>query len=118
MEKVFESEYRFLCILWENQPIKSSDLVKRCNEALGWKKSTTYTVIKKLISKEIVENKDTIVRALVEKEEVDRIQSNELYETRYKGNIPAFFAAFLQDKKLTKNDVTKIKKIIEESYEE
>ena len=70
MEKVYEGEYRFLNILWENEPISSPKLVQLCNERLGWKKSTTYTVIKKLIDKGIVKNENTIVSALVTKEEV------------------------------------------------
>jgi len=75
MEKIFESEYRFLCILWENEPIASPQLVKLCNEELGWKKSTTYTVIKKLSDKRIVKNENTIVSSLVDKTEVDRQES-------------------------------------------
>ena len=67
MEKVYEGEYRFLNILWENEPISSPKLVQLCNERLGWKKSTTYTVIKKLIDKGIVKNENTIVSALVTK---------------------------------------------------
>ncbi len=66
MEKVFESEYRFLCILWENEPVSSPELVKLCNQEFGWKKSTTYTVIKKLVDKGIVKNENTIVESLCE----------------------------------------------------
>ena len=100
MEKVYEGEYRFLNILWENEPIASPKLVQLCNERLGWKKSTTYTVIKKLIDKGIVKNENTIVSALVTKEEVDRQDSEDLLQRTSKGNIPAFFAAFLKDRKL------------------
>jgi predicted transcriptional regulator len=113
MEKVYEGEYRFLNILWENEPIASPKLVQLCNERLGWKKSTTYTVIKKLIDKGIVKNENTIVSALVTKEEVDRQDSEELLQRTSKGNIPAFFAAFLKDRKLSKEDVEHIRDIID-----
>ena len=113
MEKVYEGEYRFLNILWENEPIASPKLVQLCNERLGWKKSTTYTVIKKLIDKGIVKNENTIVSALVTKEEVDRQDSEELLQRTSKGNIPAFFAAFLKDRNLSKEDVEHIRDIID-----
>lgn len=114
MEKVYEGEYRFLNILWENEPVSSPRLVQLCNEQLGWKKSTTYTVIKKLIDKGIVKNENTIVTALVTKEEVDRQDSEELLQRTSKGNIPAFFAAFLKDRKLSREDVEHIRQIIDQ----
>ena len=92
-EKVFESEYRFLSILWEEEPITSPELVKLCNDKLGWKKSTTYTVIKKLADKGYVKSENTVVSALVTKEEVDKWQSEELLWRTSKGNIPVFLAA-------------------------
>lgn len=117
MEKIFESEYRFLSILWEHEPVASPELVKLCNEQLGWKKSTTYTVIKKLTEKGIVRNEKTIVTSLVKKEDVDREAGEELLNRTCKGNIPAFFATFLKDRKLTREEVERIKKLIEEAGE-
>lgn len=114
MDKIYEGEYRFLNILWENEPVSSPNLVKLCNEQLGWKKSTTYTVIKKLIDKGIVKNENTIVTALVTKEEVDRQDSEELLQRTSKGNIPAFFAAFLKDRKLSREDAERIRQIIDQ----
>lgn len=114
MEKIYEGEYRFLNILWENEPIASPKLVQLCNERLGWKKSTTYTVIKKLIDKGVVRNDNTIVSALVSKEEVDRQDSEELLQRTSKGNIPAFFAAFLKDRKLSREDAERIRQIIDQ----
>lgn len=114
MDKIHEGEYRFLNILWENEPVSSPNLVKLCNEQLGWKKSTTYTVIKKLIDKGIVKNENTIVTALVTKEEVDRQDSEELLQRTSKGNIPAFFAAFLKDRKLSREDAERIRQIIDQ----
>lgn len=114
MEKIYEGEYRFLNILWENEPIASPKLVQLCNERLGWKKSTTYTVIKKLIDKGVVRNDNTIVSALVSKEEVDRQDSEELLQRTSKGNIPAFFATFLKDRKLSREDAERIRQIIDQ----
>lgn len=118
MEKIFESEYRFLSILWENEPVASPKLVELCNEQLGWKKSTTYTVIKKLIDKNVVKNDNTIVSALVSKEEVDRQESEELLQRANQGNVPAFLAAFLKDRKLSKADVERIRQLIDEAEED
>lgn len=113
MEKIFESEYRFLSILWEVEPVYSPTLVKLCNERLGWKKSTTYTVIKKLSEKGLVKSEKTIVEALISKEEADKQAGDELLERTSNGNIPAFLAAFLKDRKLSKSDVEKIRSLIE-----
>lgn len=118
MVKIFEGEYRFLLILWENEPINSTDLVKLCNQKLGWKKSTTYTVIKKLADKDVLISENAIVSSLVTKEMVDRQAEEDLLERTYQGNIPAFLAAFLKDRKLSKEDVDKIKKLIDEASEE
>ena len=117
-EKVFESEYRFLSILWEEEPITSPELVKLCNDKLGWKKSTTYTVIKKLADKGYVKSENTVVSALVTKEEVDKWQSEELLWRTSKGNIPVFLAAFLKDRKLSKAELDSIRRIIDETEAE
>lgn len=118
MEKIFESEYRFLSILWEREPIASPELVKLCNEQLGWKKSTTYTVIKKLTDKGIVKSENTVVSAVVSKAEVDKWQSEELLLRTSNGNIPLFLAAFLKDRKLSRDDLDRIRQIIDEAEEE
>lgn len=117
MEKIFESEYRFLCILWDKEPVSSPELVKLCEQEFDWKKSTTYTVIKKLVDKGIIQNENTIVTSLVSKEEADRQAGDELLERTCRGNVPSFFAAFLKDRKLSKEEVEKIKKMLEEASE-
>lgn len=118
MEKIFESEYRFLCILWENEPITSPKLVQLCNEKLGWKKSTTYTVIKKLTDKGIAKSENTVVSTLITKEEADRWESEELLQRTAKGNVPTFLAAFLKDRKLTKAEAQRIRKLIDDMEED
>lgn len=117
MEKVFESEYRFLGVVWENEPVSSPRLVELCREQLGWKKSTTYTVLRKLAEKGIVQNENTIVTSLVSKEQVDRQASDELLERTTGGDVPAFLAAFLKDRKLTKKDIQRIRALIDQAGE-
>ena len=92
--KVFESEYRFCLILWENEPIGSADLAKLCNEKLGWSRTTTYTVIKRLSERGVVVNENAIVRSLVSKDEIQRAEIEELIQKRFDNSLPAFVAAF------------------------
>ncbi len=115
VEKIFESEYLFLCLLWEKEPVASPELVKLCEKQFGWKKSTTYTVIRKLSDKGIIRNEKTVVESLVSKEEVDRQAGDELLERTAKGNIPSFLATFLKDRQLTREEAEHIKKMIDES---
>lgn len=115
VEKIFESEYLFLCLLWEKEPVASPELVKLCEKQFGWKKSTTYTVIRKLSDKGIIRSEKTIVETLVSKEEVDWQAGDELLERTAKGNIPSFLATFLKDRQLTREEAERIKKMIDES---
>ncbi len=117
MEKIFESEYRFLCILWEQEPVTSPELVKLCNEILGWKKSTTYTVIKKLAEKGIVKSENTIVSSLIKKEEVDKQEGEELLQRTSNGNVPSFLASFLKDRKISKEEAERLRRLIDEMEE-
>lgn len=114
---IFESEYRFLLILWEMEPISSPELVRICEEKLGWKKSTTYTVIKKLTEKKIVESKNTIVSTLVAREQIIRQESDMFLEKTFGGDIPQLFATFLRDRKISREEADRIKKMIEEASE-
>ena len=106
--KVFESEYRFCLILWENEPIGSADLAKLCNEKLGWSRTTTYTVIKRLSERGVVVNENAIVRSLVSKDEIE-----ELIQKRFDNSLPAFVAAFAKTAKLTDKELAEIKALIE-----
>lgn len=111
--KIFESEYRFCLILWEHEPIKSKDLVKLCEEQLGWKSTTTYTVIKRLSQRGVLQNKDTIVTSLVSRDEIQEAEIEELVEQKFQGSLPAFIAAFGRHRKLSDAEVKEIRKIIE-----
>jgi predicted transcriptional regulator len=112
--KVFESEYRFCLILWENEPIKSKQLVELCKDQLGWKPTTTYTVIKRLSERGVLKNENNLVVSLVSKEEVQAADVEELVEKRFEGSLPAFVAAFAKKKELKKEQIEEILRIIEE----
>ena len=110
--KIFESEYRFCLILWENEPIKSTELAKLCKEKLGWSKTTTYTVIKRLSERGILKNENTIVSALISKEEAQLSELDELMEKKFEGSLPAFIAAFARRQELSEADIQEIRRII------
>lgn len=116
--KVFESEYRFCTILWEHEPIGSGELVKLCNEQLGWKKSTTYTVIKRLAERGVLQNENSIVTSLVSKEDVQCAEGSEFLEKNFSGSLPGFIAAFVRGKKLSSDEIDEIRKIIDDYEEE
>lgn len=118
MPKVFESEYRFCLILWEHQPVKSSELVKLCQKQLGWKPTTTYTVIKRLSERGVVKNENTIVSALVTKEQVQAAEIDELVEKKFEGSLPAFVAAFTKHQKISKGEIDEIQHMIDRCREE
>lgn len=110
--KIFESEYRFCLILWENEPITSRELSRLCAERLGWSKTTTYTVIKRLSDRGVLKNENTIVTSLVSKEEAQASEIDELVEKKFEGSLPAFVAAFSKHKKLSDKEIEEILQMI------
>ncbi len=112
--KVFESEYRFCLILWENEPINSTKLARLCNERLGWSRTTTYTVIKRLSERGVVKNENAVVTSLVSKDEVQAAEIDELMEKTFEGSIPAFIAAFTKRRRLSREDVTEIRQMLDQ----
>ena len=115
--KIYESEYRFCLILWKHEPVKSTELVKLCEEELGWKKATTYTVIKRLSERGVVKSENAVVTSLVSKEEAQIAEIDELVERTFEGSLPAFIAAFSKSKKLSSKEIDEIQKMID-SYKE
>ena len=115
--KIFESEYRFCLILWENEPINSTKLVQLTKEQLGWSKATTYTVIRRLSERGVLKNENTIVTTLISKEEAQKSRLEEMMEETFEGSMPAFIAAFSKSRKLTRQEVQQLKALID-SYEE
>lgn len=110
-------ESRFADIIWENEPISSGELVKICEKELTWKKSTTYTVLKKLCEKGIFQNEKGRVTSLISKDELEAKQSERFVEDNFGGSLPAFIAAFTKRKSLSKKDMDEIKKMLD-SFEE
>jgi len=111
--KVFESEYRFCLILWDHEPIKSRDLAQLCEEQLGWKVTTTYTVIKRLSERGVIKNENTIVSSLVSKEQIQTAEIEELVEKKFAGSIPAFLTAFTKSQQLTADEIQEMQQMID-----
>lgn len=111
--KIFESEYRFCEILWENEPVTSSELVRLCRERLEWKKSTTYTVIRRLSERGVLKSEDTVVTSLVSREDAQSAESTEVVERTFSGSLPSFIAAFTRKKNLSRQEIDEIQKIID-----
>ena len=111
--KVFESEYRFCLILWENEPIKSSDLVNLCKEQLDWKPTTTYTVIKRLSERGVLKNDNTIVTSLVSKDEVQAAEIDEMVKKTFEGSLPAFIAAFTKHQRISDKELDEVQAMID-----
>lgn len=112
--KVFESEYRFCLILWEHEPVKSGELIRLCHEQLGWKPTTTYTVIKRLSERGVLKNENTVVCSLVSKDAVQAAEIDELVEKKFEGSLPAFVAAFTKHHQISDAEVDEVQRIIDQ----
>ena len=110
--KVFESEYRFCLILWEHEPVRSSELAHLCAEKLGWKKSTTYTVIKRLTERGVVQTEDAVVTALVSRDQVQRAESRAFVERNFSGSLPGFLNAFVGGRGLSAEEADELRRMI------
>ena len=111
--KIFESEYRFCLILWEQGPITASALAKLCLERLGWKRTTTYTVIKRLGERGVLRNEDGLVTAMISKDEAQASEIDELVEKKFDGSIPSFIAAFSRRGDLSEADLNALQTMID-----
>lgn len=111
--KIPEAEYRFCLILWELEPVKSTQLVKVCRERLGWKDTTTYTVIKRLSQRGVLTNENTVVRSLVTKDQVQAAELNDLVDRTFEGNLPSFVAAFTKQRKLSGKEIDQLQAMID-----
>ena len=111
--KIFESEYRFCLILWEREPLRSSELVSLCRERLGWKPTTTYTVIKRLAERGVLKNENSVVTSLVSRDEAQTAEIDELVDSRFGGSLPAFISAFTRSKKLSTAEQDELRRLID-----
>ena len=109
---------RFADIVWANEPIASGELVKICEKELGWKKPTTYTVLRKLCEKKLLQNVDGMVSSLVSKEDFYSAKSDQVVKESYKGSLPAFVAAFISKNELTAKEADEIQRMIDEFRKE
>ena len=115
MEKLFDGEYRLMEVLWESAPVNSTQLVTLCREQLGWTKSTTYTVLRRLCQRGIFQNEGGVVTSRLSREEFAARQSEEFVEQAFGGSLPKFLTAFTRCKKLTDEEVRQLQQLIDES---
>ncbi|WMJ89194.1 BlaI/MecI/CopY family transcriptional regulator [Anaerocolumna sp. MB42-C2] len=115
--KICESDYRFMLVVWENQPVASGRLVTLCTEKLGWKKSTTYTVLRKMCEKGLLINENTIVSAIVPKEQIQAFESEYFVEKAFEGSLPKFLTSFLGGKTISEKQADELKRLIDEHKE-
>lgn len=116
--KIFDSELRFCEILWAHEPVKSSELVRLCADELGWKKSTTYTVIKRLTERGVVHTENAVVTALVRREDVQSAESRAFVDKNFSGSLPGFLSAFVGGKGLTAAEADELRRMIDKFEEE
>lgn len=112
--RLAEIESRFVELIWQREPIGSGELVSLCEKELNWKKSTTYTVLRRLCQRGILQNQDTVVTSLIKKEEYMAIQSEQVLEDTFEGSLPRFVAAFMSRKKLSRTQIDEIQRLIDE----
>ncbi|GHU87421.1 hypothetical protein FACS1894202_01670 [Clostridia bacterium] len=110
--KLFDAEYRFACVVWENEPIHSRKLAELCADALGWKRTTTYTVLRKLCERGILRNINATVTSIASKRDVQCYQSAEVVDRAFDGSLPSFITAFLKSKNLTTEEAAEIQELI------
>lgn len=111
--KIHESEYRMCLILWEWEPVTAVELARLCQEALGWKRTTTYTVIKRLCDRGVLQNEGGTVTSLISKEAAQAGEIDQLMETKFEGSLPAFLAAFTRRQKLSQKDLDEVQDMID-----
>ena len=115
--KLFDAEYRFLSVIWENEPVNSTELSRICLDRLGWKKSTTFNMIRKLSERGYLQNQNATVTTLVKREQVAKYESESVVEKNFGGSLPAFIAAFLDGRKITADEAEELKRMIDDAKE-
>ncbi len=111
--KLAEGEYRFACIVWDNEPLPSGKLVELCAQQLGWKKSTTYTVLKKLVDRGVLRNENAVATAVIPKEDVLREESRAVVDRAFGGSLPSFLAHFMGGRTISDAEADELKAIID-----
>ena len=111
--KIHESEYRFCLILWEHEPLTAVELVELCQEQLGWKRTTTYTVIKRLGERGVLKNEEGKITSLVSKDEAQACEIDVLVEKKFEGSLPAFIAAFTKHQDMSAEELDEVQRMID-----
>lgn len=115
--KLFDAEFKFMCILWDAEPLTTRRLIEICQEKLGWKRTTTYTVIRKLSDRGIIKNENSIVSSIVKRKLVQKYESEVVIEKAFDGSLPKFIAAFLDEKTLSDDEAEELKRLIDRHKE-
>ena len=111
--KIHESEYRFCLILWEHEPVTAVELVKLCQQQLGWKRTTTYTVIKRLTERGVLKTENGLITALVTKDQAQEREIDTLVEEKFQGSVPAFVAAFTKRRDISQEELDQVQQMID-----
>lgn len=111
--KIHESEYRFCLILWEHEPVTAVELVKLCQQQLGWKRTTTYTVIKRLTERGVLKTENGLITALVTKDQAQEREIDALVEEKFQGSLPAFVAAFTKRRDISREELDQVQRMID-----
>ena len=113
MPKIHESEYRFCQILWAHEPVTAAELARLCLAQLGWKRTTTYTVIKRLGERGVLKLENGMVTSLISREEVEKAEIETFVESKFGGSLPAFVAAFTRHQSLSEKDLDEVQRMID-----
>lgn len=111
--KIHESEYRFCLIMWEHEPVSAAELARLCQAQLGWKRTTTYTVIKRLGERGILKNENGTITSIVSQDEAQACEIDELVEKKFKGSLPAFIAAFTKRRDMSEDELDEVQQMID-----
>ncbi len=115
--KIFESEYKFACIVWAHEPVTTRELVQLCQEQLEWKRTTTYTVLKRLCERGIFQTENSVVTSRIPREAIQQGESRQFVKRTFGGSLPGFIAAFLGNDKLTEQEAEELKAMIDQHRE-
>lgn len=115
--KLFDAEYKFMAIIWEAEPLTTRRLIEVCQEKLGWKRTTTYTVLRKLSDRGIVSCRNSVVSSIVKRQQVQKYESEVIIQKAFDGSLPKFIAAFLNEKTLSAAEAEEMKRLIDSHKE-
>ena len=113
--KLYDGEFKFINLIWDSEPVGSTELVRLCADKLGWKKSTTYTMLRKLAERGLLQNKEAVVTTLIKREQVQQFETETLLNKMFGGSAPSFIASFLHGRTLSETEAREIQQMIQEA---